>query len=149
MDTAAEAEVPISSGIDSGETAFGPFSSSSLGLASSVPMPPMPGPISVAPGLDLADVVALELDAVLVLDDLRELGEVERIDVELLERGVAGDLRLVDAELRKRLVDGLLDGLAGDRGSHGFGFSFSGGHAAVDEQGCAGDVPGVLGGEEP
>ena len=43
----------------------------------------------VADGLDLADVVALELDAELVLDDLRELGEVERVDVEVLERGVA------------------------------------------------------------
>ena len=48
IDTAAEAELPISSGIDSGETAFGPDSSSFLWLASSVPMPPMPVPISVA-----------------------------------------------------------------------------------------------------
>ena len=48
IDTAAEAALPMSSGIDSGETAFGPFSSSSLWFASSVPMPPMPVPISVA-----------------------------------------------------------------------------------------------------
>jgi hypothetical protein len=48
MDTAAEAALPMSSGIESGETAFGPFSSISLWLASSVPMPPMPVPISVA-----------------------------------------------------------------------------------------------------
>jgi hypothetical protein len=46
----------------------------------------------VADGLDLADVVALERHAVLVLDDLRELGEVQRIDVEILERGLVGDL---------------------------------------------------------
>jgi hypothetical protein len=38
----------MSSGIESGETAFGPFSSISLWLASSVPMPPIPVPISVA-----------------------------------------------------------------------------------------------------
>jgi hypothetical protein len=48
METAAAAELPISSGIESGETAFGPDSSSFLWLASSVPMPPMPVPISVA-----------------------------------------------------------------------------------------------------
>ena len=45
----------------------------------------------------------------LVLDDLRELGEVERVDVEVLERRVAGDVGLLDAELRERAVDGLLD----------------------------------------
>ena len=31
------------------------------------------------------DVVAFDLDAVLVLDDLRELDQVERVDVEVLE----------------------------------------------------------------
>ena len=48
IDTAAEAALPISSGIESGETAFGPFSSSWRWLCSSVPMPPMPVPIRVA-----------------------------------------------------------------------------------------------------
>jgi hypothetical protein len=48
IDTAADAELPISSGIDSGETALGPDSSSFLWFASSVPIPPMPVPISVA-----------------------------------------------------------------------------------------------------
>ena len=48
IETAAEAELPISSGIESGETAFGPFSSIFLWFSSSVPMPPMPVPISVA-----------------------------------------------------------------------------------------------------
>ena len=61
--------------------------------------------IGVADGLDLRDVVALELDAELVLDDLRELGEVERVDVELLERRVARDLVGVGAELRERVED--------------------------------------------
>src|SRR3954454_7596917 len=78
----------------------------------------------VADRLDLGDVVALELDAVLVLDDLRELGEVERVDVELLERGLARDRGLVHAELGQRVEDGLLDGLGGDGGGHG-GFSFA------------------------
>ena len=39
------------------------------------------------------DVLALDLDAELVLDDLRQLDEVERVDVELLERRVAPDPR--------------------------------------------------------
>ena len=43
----------------------------------------------VADGLELLHVLALEHDAVLVLDDLRELDEVERVDVELLERRAA------------------------------------------------------------
>ena len=39
--------------------------------------------------LDLVEVGVVELDAVLVLDDLRELDEVERVDVEVLEARVA------------------------------------------------------------
>ena len=46
----------------------------------------------VADRLDVLDVVALELDAELVLDDLGELDEIERVDVEALEGRVAGDL---------------------------------------------------------
>ena len=46
----------------------------------------------VADGLELLHVLALEHDAVLVLDDLGQLDQVERVDVELLERGVARDL---------------------------------------------------------
>ena len=72
----------------------------------------------VADGLDLADVVALELDAELVLDDLRELGEVERVDVEVLERRVARDVGRVGAELREGVEDDLLDGFGGDSGGH-------------------------------
>ena len=41
-----------------------------------------------ADGLDALHVLALELHAVLVLDDLRQLDEVERVDVEGLELGV-------------------------------------------------------------
>src|SRR5580704_15306489 len=46
----------------------------------------------VADGLELLHVLALEHDAVVVLDDLRELDQVERVDVELLERRTATDL---------------------------------------------------------
>ena len=42
----------------------------------------------VADGLELLHVLALEHDAVVVLDDLGQLDEVERVDVELLERRV-------------------------------------------------------------
>ena len=66
----------------------------------------------------ITGVGALERHAVLVLDDLRELGQVERVDVEILERRVTRDGRLVDAELRQRLVDGLLDVLFSDGGGH-------------------------------
>ncbi len=44
----------------------------------------------IADCLELPHVLALEYDAVLVLDDLRELDEIERVDVELLERGGRG-----------------------------------------------------------
>jgi len=43
----------------------------------------------VVDGLDLSHVGALELDAIGLVDDLRELGEVERVDVERLEGGLA------------------------------------------------------------
>ena len=102
---------------------------------------------------DLADVVALELDAELVLDDLRQLGEVERVDVEVLEGRLARDVARIGAELREGVEDDLLDGLGGDGSGHGWAPSLgsrrSGGHAAVDEQGRAGDVRGVVGREEP
>ena len=45
IDTAPAAALPIISGTASGETAFGPFSSSICLPCSSVPMPPMPVPI--------------------------------------------------------------------------------------------------------
>ena len=41
-------------------------------------------------GLDLGHVGALQLDAELLVDDLRELGEVQRVDVERLEGRLAG-----------------------------------------------------------
>ena len=55
----------------------------------------------VADGLDLGDVARCQLDAELLLDDLRELGEVERVDVERLERRVAEICVGVGAEGRR------------------------------------------------
>ena len=56
--------------------------------------------------LIVLDVVALELDAVLVLDDLRELDEVERVDVELLRGSRRGEICVaLGAELRERVED--------------------------------------------
>ena len=69
----------------------------------------------VADGLQLLHVLALEHDAVIVLDDLRELDQVERVDVELLERRRRGVIWLgVGAEARKRLDDPGLDLLCCD-----------------------------------
>src|SRR6185312_8217023 len=45
------------------------------------------------------------------LDDLRQLDEVERVDVELFERRLARDLLDVGAEARERLDDARLDGV--------------------------------------
>src|SRR5215218_2809668 len=75
----------------------------------------------VADRLEVLHVVALELDAVVVLDDLSQLDEVERVDVELLERRLARDLLDVGAEARERLDDARLDGLWGCGGCHGDG----------------------------
>src|SRR6202035_3128645 len=63
----------------------------------------------VADGRELLHVLALEHNAVLVLNDLGELDEIERIDIELLEGGVAGDLIGLGAEARERLDDAGLD----------------------------------------
>src|ERR1700733_16320196 len=63
----------------------------------------------VADGRDLGDVRAAQLDAELLLDDLRELGEVKRVDVERGQLGVAVDVRGVRAEADQRVRDDLLD----------------------------------------
>ena len=64
----------------------------------------------VADRLHVLDRVAVELDAELVLDDLRELDQVERVDVEALEGRLAGDLAL-GADLLEAVEDHLLDRL--------------------------------------
>ena len=69
--------------------------------------------IAVADGLELLHVLALEHDAVLVLDDLRQLDEVERVDVELLEGRLAADLVCVRAEAGERLDDAGLNLICG------------------------------------
>ena len=51
----------------------------------------------------------LSCDAVLVLDDLRQLDEVERVHVERLELGVGADLVGLGAELLERLEHPALD----------------------------------------
>src|SRR3954451_5507671 len=74
----------------------------------------------VADGLHLGHVLALDLDAVLLLDDLAEFDEVERVDVEGLEGRLEGDVVRLGAELLERLEDARLDGFAGDSGfGHG------------------------------
>ena len=70
----------------------------------------------VADGLEVLHVVALDLDAVLVLDDLRQLDEVERVHVERLEGRLAVDLARLGAERDERRGDALLDFLACCRG---------------------------------
>ena len=94
----------------------------------------------------------LELDAELVLDDLRELDEVERVDVER-PRSVASRLTssAVGAELDERLDDPVLDLLCGDccRDMRSPCLvCCSGGQAAVDGQRGSGHVGGLVGGEE-
>ena len=64
-------------------------------------------------------VVALELDAVAVLDDLAQFDQVERVDVERLEGRVAGDLFRLGAELGQFVDDGLLDLIGGCGSGHG------------------------------
>ena len=80
-------------------------------------------------GLDLGDVVALQAHAELLLDDLAELGEVERVDVELLPGGVVADLVALGADLGERVVDRGLDLLAGDGCGHAGAPSVAGGQA--------------------
>ena len=52
----------------------------------------------IADGLQVLHVGGLDADAVLLLDDLGQLDQVERVDVERLEGGVAGDLVGLGAE---------------------------------------------------
>ena len=66
----------------------------------------------VADGLDLGDVGRRQLDAELLLDDLRELGEVERVDVQRGQFRLAVDVVGVCAEADERVGDDLLDLLA-------------------------------------
>src|SRR3954451_9954173 len=67
----------------------------------------------LADDLDVLHVVALQRHAELVLDHLRELHEIERVDVELLERGVAAHRVLGWPERHDRLDDLLLNRLRG------------------------------------
>ena len=60
-------------------------------------------------GLQPLHVLGGQLDAVLVLHDLRQLDEVERVDLEGRELGVGADLVGVGAELLERLKDALLE----------------------------------------
>ena len=64
----------------------------------------------LADGGQVLDVLALELDAKLVLDDLGDLHEVKRIDIELLEARLPRDLPL-GADLLQAVEDDLLDTL--------------------------------------
>src|SRR4051812_43963359 len=59
-----------------------------------------------------------DLDPVVLLDDLRELDEVERVDVELLPGGLAADRGRIGAELDQRAGQTGLDLLGGDGGGH-------------------------------
>ena len=94
--------------------------------------------------LELLHVLALEHHAVLVLDDLGQLDEIERVDVELLERGLAGDLVCIGAEARQDLDDSCLDLLVWLRLPLTAPFvvsgAVSGGQAPIDSQDRAGHV---------
>ena len=72
----------------------------------------------LADGLDALEVVALEAHAELVLDDLRQLDEVERIHVERLELGLALDLARLGADLGEAVEDHLLHLLGFNLGCH-------------------------------
>src|SRR3954462_4738372 len=101
----------------------------------------------VADRLQVLDIGRVELHAVLVLDDLRQLGEVERVDVELLEGRLTLDRGRLRAERLERLIDGRLDlGCIGGCGHRCV--LLSGGHAAIDIERCSGHVCGRVGGEE-
>src|SRR4051812_24983286 len=79
----------------------------------------------VADGLQAGHVLALDLDAVVLLHDLAELDQVERVDVERLERRVERDRVRLGAELLERGEDARLDRVAGDGGgSHWMGAPF-------------------------
>src|SRR5204863_2399515 len=73
----------------------------------------------VADRLDVLEVRALEVDVVALLYALRERDEVERVDVDVLERGVAGDRVCVGTEVDERLGDRLFDRLWRGCRSHG------------------------------
>ena len=108
----------------------------------------------VADRLDVLDRVAVELDAELVLDDLRELDEVERVDVEALEGRFAGDLGPRRRSRRGRRRSSVSTALVGYCVGIWFSLSLvagvqcSGAQAAVDGEDGAGHVAGLVGGEE-
>src|SRR3954465_6680025 len=59
--------------------------------------------------VELGEVLLAQLDAVVLLDDLRELDQVERIHVERLEGRIRLDRIALGAELDESLGDPLLD----------------------------------------
>ena len=63
----------------------------------------------VADGPDVLDVVALQVDLELVLDDLRHLDEIERVDVEGLQGRLTRDLVALGADLGQAVRDHALD----------------------------------------